>query len=182
MTDERTVLSCHDLSYAVRDCVLLKGINLKVRAGETLGIVGPNGSGKSTLIKLLANLRPASQGQVLLNGQPLRAMARRCIAQQLAVVEQQADTHDALSVFDAVALGRHLGCRRCAPGRSKTLPSSSKRCAMWMLATCASGFGAIFRAASVSAFTLPGPWPSARTFCCWTNPPTIWTSCINCLF
>lgn len=106
MTDERAVLSCHDLSYAVRDCVLLNGINLKVRAGETLGIVGPNGSGKSTLIKLLANLRTASQGQVLLNGQPLRAMPRRRIAQQLAVVEQQADTHDAVSVFDAVALGR----------------------------------------------------------------------------
>ena len=106
MTDERAVLSCHDLSYAVRDCVLLNGINLKVRAGETLGIVGPSGSGKSTLIKLLANLRTASQGQVLLNGQPLQAMARRRIAQQLAVVEQQADTHDAVSVFEAVALGR----------------------------------------------------------------------------
>ena len=33
-------------------------------------------------------------------------MHRRRIAQQLAVVEQQADTHDAVSVFDAVALGR----------------------------------------------------------------------------
>ena len=106
MTDERAVLSCHDLSYAVRDARLLSGINLTVREGETLGIVGPNGSGKSTLIKLLANLRSASQGQVLLNGQPLRAMPRRRIAQQLAVVEQQADTHDAVSVFDAVALGR----------------------------------------------------------------------------
>ena len=106
MTDERAVLSCHDLSYTVRDARLLRGINLNVREGETLGIVGPNGSGKSTLIKLLANLRTASQGQVLLNGQPLRAMPRRRIAQQLAVVEQQADTHDAVSVFDAVALGR----------------------------------------------------------------------------
>lgn len=106
MTNERSVLSCHDLSYAVRDARLLSGINLTVHAGETLGIVGPNGSGKSTLIKLLANLRTPSQGQVLLNGQPLRAMPRRRIAQQLAVVEQQADTHDAVSVFDAVALGR----------------------------------------------------------------------------
>ena len=106
MTDVRAVLSCQDLSYTVRDARLLSGINLNVREGETLGIVGPNGSGKSTLIKLLANLRTASQGQVLLNDQPLRAMPRRRIAQQLAVVEQQADTHDAVSVFDAVALGR----------------------------------------------------------------------------
>ena len=70
MTDVRAVLSCQDLSYTVRDARLLSGINLNVREGETLGIVGPNGSGKSTLIKLLANLRTASQGQVLLNGQP----------------------------------------------------------------------------------------------------------------
>ena len=111
MTDERAVLSCHDLSYAVRDCVLLNGINLKVRAGETLGIVGPNGSGKSTLIKLLANLRTASQGQVLLNGQPLQAMARRRIAQQLAVVEQQAQGRQ-LHALGGEGLVDFMGQRR----------------------------------------------------------------------
>lgn len=100
------VLSCSALSYTVRDTALLHGIDLSVRRGETLGIVGPNGSGKSTLLKLLANLRPPTGGEVLLEGQRLKSMAQRSIAQKLAVVEQQADTHDAISVFDAVALGR----------------------------------------------------------------------------
>lgn len=100
------VLSCSALRYTVRDTALLHGIDLSVRRGETLGIVGPNGSGKSTLLKLLANLRPPTGGEVLLEGQRLKSMAQRSIAQKLAVVEQQADTHDTISVFDAVALGR----------------------------------------------------------------------------
>lgn len=100
------VLSCSNLSYRVRDVHLLHDINLSVRRGETLGLVGPNGSGKSTLLKLLANLRIPSQGEVWLQGQRLKGLNQRSIAQQLAVVEQQADTHDGIRVFDAVALGR----------------------------------------------------------------------------
>lgn len=104
-----TVLSCSNLSYRVGDAQLLQGITLSVQRGETLGIVGPNGSGKSTLLKLLANLRVPGQGQVLLHGQALRKMSQRNIAQTLAVVEQHADTHDSIGVFDAVALGRVPG-------------------------------------------------------------------------
>ena len=106
MSDAPPVLSCSNLSYAVGDAQLLQGIDLSVQHGETLGIVGPNGSGKSTLLKLLANLRVPSRGEAFLHGQPLRKMTQRTIAQKLAVVEQNADTHDAIGVFDAVALGR----------------------------------------------------------------------------
>ncbi|WP_426234609.1 ABC transporter ATP-binding protein [Pseudomonas sp. TWP3-2] len=101
-----SVLSCSDLAFRVRDAELLNGINLQVHRGETLGIVGPNGSGKSTLLKLLAGIRTPSAGEVLLEGQRLGVLSRRDIAQRLAVVEQQADTDDAIRVFDAVALGR----------------------------------------------------------------------------
>lgn len=100
------VLSCSDLKFKVREVELLSDINLDVHPGETLGIVGPNGSGKSTLIKLLAGVRVPAAGTVRLDGQPLGGLSRRAIAQRLAVVEQQADTDDAIRVFDAVALGR----------------------------------------------------------------------------
>ncbi|MES2868570.1 MAG: ABC transporter ATP-binding protein [Pseudomonadota bacterium] len=103
---DTSILNCRNLSYRVRDAELLHSIDLDVRCGETLGIVGPNGSGKSTLLKLLAGLRVPSSGEVFLQGQPLKRLARRNIAQALAVVEQQADTHDGISVFDAVSLGR----------------------------------------------------------------------------
>jgi iron complex transport system ATP-binding protein len=101
-----SVLSCSGLGFHVRDAELLHDIHLDIRRGETLGIVGPNGSGKSTLLKLLAGVRVPSRGDIHLNGQRLKALSRRTIAQTLAVVEQQADTLDAISVFDAVALGR----------------------------------------------------------------------------
>jgi len=101
-----SVLSCRGLGFKVRDAQLLRDIDLDVQLGETLGIVGPNGSGKSTLLKLLAGLRAPASGEVRLGGKRLGELSRRTIAQQLAVVEQQADTDDAIRVFDAVALGR----------------------------------------------------------------------------
>ena len=108
-------LACQGLGYRVRGTQLLYGIELSVQAGETLGIVGPNGSGKSTLLKLLAGLRQPDGGQVQLLGQPLARLPRRQIAQALALVEQQADTHDAVNVHDAVALGRTPWLSALAP-------------------------------------------------------------------
>jgi iron complex transport system ATP-binding protein len=101
-----SVLSCSGLGLNVRDAKLLHDINLDIHRGETLGLVGPNGSGKSTLLKLLAGLRVPSRGDIHLDGKRLKTLSRRTIAQTLAVVEQQADTLDAINVFDAVALGR----------------------------------------------------------------------------
>ena len=99
-------LACNGLGYRIKDTVLLAEVTLQVIPGETLGIVGPNGSGKSTLLRLLAGLLKPHAGEVLLNAQPLSRLRRSDVARQLAVVEQQAGTDDAISVRDAVELGR----------------------------------------------------------------------------
>ncbi|NAS62226.1 histidinol phosphatase, partial [Pseudomonas syringae pv. actinidiae] len=100
------VLGCSGLGYSVRGAMLLSDVELSIAAGETLAVVGPNGSGKSTLLKLLAGIQKPGSGAVRLGEQPLAAMSRRDVARLLAVVEQQAETSDAVTVLDAVELGR----------------------------------------------------------------------------
>lgn len=94
------------LGWSVRGRPVVENIDLEIRPGETFGLVGPNGSGKSTLLRLLAGIAPRPQGEVHLNGTPLTQISRREIARHVAVVEQQADTSEALSVRDTVELGR----------------------------------------------------------------------------
>ena len=47
----------------------LKGIDLKVYAGEAVGLIGINGSGKSTLSNILAGIIPQTTGQMVINGE-----------------------------------------------------------------------------------------------------------------
>lgn len=46
----------------------LNGVNLEVKAGETLGIIGSNGAGKSTLLKILSRVTAPTEGEVKIKG------------------------------------------------------------------------------------------------------------------
>lgn len=59
---------------------ILKGINLGVDAGETLGLTGPSGSGKSSLLMLLGGLEHATGGCVSVLGQDLGALGEDDLA------------------------------------------------------------------------------------------------------
>ncbi|HJV96347.1 MAG TPA: ABC transporter ATP-binding protein [Albitalea sp.] len=48
---------------------IIRGANLKVRAGERVAIIGPNGAGKSTLFNLISGRFSASSGEIHVNGQ-----------------------------------------------------------------------------------------------------------------
>ena len=100
------VLQALGLGWQAQKTRILHDVHLQVLEGETLGLIGPNGSGKSTLLRLLAGVIAPQQGQVLLDGQCLRRMPRRAVAQRLAFVSQMAETQEAITVHDAVELGR----------------------------------------------------------------------------
>ena len=59
---------------------VLRGVDLNVRAGESIAIIGASGSGKSSLLHCLGGLDAPSAGQVMADGQDMAAMteARRC--------------------------------------------------------------------------------------------------------
>jgi Fe-S cluster assembly ATP-binding protein len=72
----QSILEIRNLSAEVEGKKILKGLSLKINAGEVHAVMGPNGSGKSTLAAVLAG-RPeydVTEGQVLYNGKDLLDM------------------------------------------------------------------------------------------------------------
>ncbi len=72
------VVACRDLrkiySQGHLNVLVLNGIQLEVRRGESVAITGASGSGKSTLLHLLGGLDEASAGSITILGQELEAM------------------------------------------------------------------------------------------------------------
>jgi len=64
-------LELKDLRKSFGKTEIIRGINLRVPAGERVGIIGPNGAGKSTLFNLISGRFAPSSGEVRLNGQSL---------------------------------------------------------------------------------------------------------------
>lgn len=58
---------------------ILKGINLSLKKGEITALVGSSGSGKSTLLTIAAGLQPASDGQILFEGENIFTMSQEQI-------------------------------------------------------------------------------------------------------
>jgi iron complex transport system ATP-binding protein len=85
---------------------ILEPVTLSVASGELIGLIGPNGAGKTSLLRLAVGLDRPSQGDVLLDGQPLSALSARQRARRLAYLPQQAEAAWPISVRDAVGLGR----------------------------------------------------------------------------
>lgn len=50
----------------------LRGVNFHLDAGEVVGLIGDNGAGKSTLIKILSGVHAPDEGEIRVNGAPVR--------------------------------------------------------------------------------------------------------------
>ncbi len=66
----------------------LDGIDLDIRAGETLALVGASGSGKTSLVNLLPRFYEPSHGRVLLDGIPINDLTMASLRENLAMVSQ----------------------------------------------------------------------------------------------
>jgi simple sugar transport system ATP-binding protein len=105
--DERIRVKMEDISKSFGVIKSLDGVNLKLRAGEVLGLVGDNGAGKSTLSKILSGAIIPDTGRILLDGKEVRfaspADARR---QRVEMVYQDLSLCETIDVAGNLLLGR----------------------------------------------------------------------------
>jgi branched-chain amino acid transport system ATP-binding protein/neutral amino acid transport system ATP-binding protein len=91
--------------YSAADEVL-KGVGLRVDAGEIVAILGPNGAGKSTLVKTIAGLLMPSRGSITLDGRPIAGHAPREISRLgIAYVPQEQNVFPTMSVRENLEMG-----------------------------------------------------------------------------
>lgn len=76
-------------TYPGEEASLLKGINLTLKKGETLGIVGKTGSGKTTLLMQLLHQFPYKGEKLFINAEPLIDYDPQSVAGHLAYVPQE---------------------------------------------------------------------------------------------
>lgn len=79
----------HDSGEKDNGDAVLHGINLKIKAGETVGIIGGTGSSKTSLVNLISRLYDVTQGAVLVGGIDVREYDLEVLRNEVAVVLQK---------------------------------------------------------------------------------------------
>ncbi|MBX3462172.1 MAG: ABC transporter ATP-binding protein [Planctomycetes bacterium] len=82
-------IELRDVWFAYGEEPVLRGIDLKVAAGQTVALVGPSGSGKSTTLDLLLRFHDPQRGSILVDGVDLREVRLADFRAHTAVVSQQ---------------------------------------------------------------------------------------------
>jgi ABC transporter transmembrane region./ABC transporter. len=78
-----------DVSFSYDgDKKVLSGINLKVRAGETVAIVGPSGAGKTTLCSLIPRFYDIDSGTIRIDGIDIRDITLNSLRKNIGIVQQ----------------------------------------------------------------------------------------------
>lgn len=84
-------ISFKDVYFAYeKDLPVLKGMNFKVNANETIGFVGPSGAGKSTIFNLISAIERVDKGHITFDGVDINTLDKSSIRGNLSVISQNA--------------------------------------------------------------------------------------------
>src|ERR1017187_1546492 len=79
-----------DVSFSYAENLLaLRHVSLHAQPGETIALVGATGAGKSTLVSLLARFYEFTEGEILIDGKPIRDYGIRTLRENIGVVTQE---------------------------------------------------------------------------------------------
>lgn len=102
---------------------VLKGMNLSIEAGQSVGIVGPSGSGKSTLLMVIAGLERLDSGSIVVAGEPLHKLAEDELAavrgRSIGIVFQSFHLIPNMTALENVAVPLELAGRPDAFERAR---------------------------------------------------------------
>ena len=139
---------------------ILRGVDLTIDRGETVGLLGPSGSGKTSLLMLLSGLERATGGSIVLDGQTVTAMDEDALARMrrthIGIVFQAFYLIPTMTALENVAVPLELaGVRDAATRAAAALQAVGLSHRMTHLPSRMSG-GEQQRVAIARAFA-PGP-------------------------
>jgi phospholipid/cholesterol/gamma-HCH transport system ATP-binding protein len=107
------VISVRQISKSFGSQVVLDGVSLEIKKGETTAIVGPSGTGKSVLLKIISGLLEQDSGEVEVNNVVLESKTpqkkREEVTSKLGVLFQSAALFDSLNAIDNIAFPLRYG-------------------------------------------------------------------------
>ena len=109
------VLELKDLSVSYGGIQAVRGINLKVNAGELVTLIGANGAGKSTTLRAITGLVHPAAGKVLYNGHDITNTAPyKLVEQGLVMVPEGRGIFGQLTIEENLAMGAFIRSDKAA--------------------------------------------------------------------
>ncbi len=104
------LVELRDIVKRFGSVIALSGVTMKVHAGEVMCLLGDNGAGKSTLIKTLSGVHQPTEGQILIDGEPVvMASPRDALDRGIATVYQDLAMIPLMSITRNFFMGREPG-------------------------------------------------------------------------
>ncbi|MEO0563581.1 MAG: ATP-binding cassette domain-containing protein [Chloroflexota bacterium] len=106
---EAPVLEARNLYKRYGQVTALDGADFDLREGEILAVIGDNGAGKSTLIKALSGAIQPDEGELLLNGKPIRFRSPNDARESgIETVYQTLAVSPSMNIVENLFLGREI--------------------------------------------------------------------------
>lgn len=86
-----------NVSKCYNDTTVVKSLNLKIEAGEIVGIIGHNGAGKSTTMKMIAGLVEPTSGSIRVMGRDIHKEGVK-VKQQIGYLSEESPLYEAMTV------------------------------------------------------------------------------------
>ena len=102
------MIEVKELTYQIKDKIILDKVSFQVGNKEKIAVIGPNGSGKTTLLRHIYKDISVSQGEILLDDFNINNIKRSTYSKKVAVVSQENyNNYSGFTLEDVVMMGRY---------------------------------------------------------------------------